>query len=309
MLARGRISAANAPARALGVAEGQACDAALACLARAAPRCRSPPSREAAEARTERALPGAARRVVLVDSASLVRAEDAGAVVVTASHGGLVGGDPAMALRTDAFAALFNDAGIGIEQAGIGRLRGARCARHRGGDRRSGECPHRRGALDAGRRRALGSERDGGVARGRGRSARLGPCRRLGAAAMIERYSDHAANERTFLAWVRSAIAVMAFGFVVEKFDLFLAIAGSSPERHRLAGRLIGDITGLALIVLGGAMIVLATIRFRRTARAIESPEIRPGTGTRMDTVLVGLLVLLGAALFVYLAYTVISRL
>ncbi|MGH7211164.1 MAG: YidH family protein [Acetobacteraceae bacterium] len=126
---------------------------------------------------------------------------------------------------------------------------------------------------------------------------------------MIERYNDHAANERTFLAWVRSAIAVMAFGFVVEKFDLFLAIAGNSHARHRIAGRLIGDITGLALIVLGGAMIVLAAIRFRHTARAIESPERHPGAGTRMDTVLVGLLVLLGAALFVYLAYTVISRL
>ena len=121
MRARGRISAANAPARALGVAEGQTCEAALACLARAVamPLAAIP---EAAEARQGRALPGAGRRVVLVDSASLVRAEDAGAVVVTASHGGLVGGDPAMALRTNAFAALFNDAGIGIERAGIARL-------------------------------------------------------------------------------------------------------------------------------------------------------------------------------------------
>ena len=40
---------------------------------------------------------------------------------------------------------------------------------------------------------------------------------------MIPRYSDHAANERTFLAWVRTAIAIMAFGFLVEKFDLFSA--------------------------------------------------------------------------------------
>ena len=47
---------------------------------------------------------------------------------------------------------------------------------------------------------------------------------------MIERYSDHAANERTFLAWVRTAIAVMAFGFLVEKFDLFLEIATKSAN-------------------------------------------------------------------------------
>ena len=39
---------------------------------------------------------------------------------------------------------------------------------------------------------------------------------------MIRNFSDHAANERTFLAWVRTAIAVMAFGFLVERFDLFL---------------------------------------------------------------------------------------
>ncbi len=46
---------------------------------------------------------------------------------------------------------------------------------------------------------------------------------------MIDRFSDHAANDRTFLAWVRTGIAVIAFGFVVEKFNLFvLVMAGSA---------------------------------------------------------------------------------
>src|ERR1700730_625614 len=39
---------------------------------------------------------------------------------------------------------------------------------------------------------------------------------------MIRGYSDNAANERTFLAWVRTGIAVIAFGFVIEKFNLFV---------------------------------------------------------------------------------------
>ena len=39
---------------------------------------------------------------------------------------------------------------------------------------------------------------------------------------MIRGYSDHAANERTSLAWVRTGIAVIAFGFVIEKFNLFV---------------------------------------------------------------------------------------
>ena len=47
---------------------------------------------------------------------------------------------------------------------------------------------------------------------------------------MIRRYSDHAANERTFLAWVRTAIAVMAFGFVIERFDLFLQVIASQRQ-------------------------------------------------------------------------------
>ena len=42
---------------------------------------------------------------------------------------------------------------------------------------------------------------------------------------MINRYSDHAANERTFLAWVRTGIATIAFGFVIEKFNLFVMAA------------------------------------------------------------------------------------
>ena len=128
---------------------------------------------------------------------------------------------------------------------------------------------------------------------------------------MIERYSDHAANERTFLAWVRTAIAIMAFGFLVEKFDLFLEIAGRSlaGRTPSVAGQLVGNISGLLLILLGGVTMILAIVRFRKTAIDIDSAEQRPGTGERMDVALTILLVMLGGALFVYLAYTVISRL
>ena len=45
---------------------------------------------------------------------------------------------------------------------------------------------------------------------------------------MIRGYADHAANERTFLAWVRTGIAVIVFGFVIEKFNLFLVAMASA---------------------------------------------------------------------------------
>lgn len=128
---------------------------------------------------------------------------------------------------------------------------------------------------------------------------------------MIPRYTDHAANERTFLAWVRTAIAVMAFGFLVEKFDLFLEVASRSLSGEFISprGQAASNIAGLLLILLGGATLVLATIRFRRTALAIASEDIRPSAGERMDLLLVAILILLGGALFAYLTYTVVRRL
>ncbi len=105
---------------------------------------------------------------------------------------------------------------------------------------------------------------------------------------MIRGYSDHAANERTFLAWLRTSIAAIAFGFVVEKFNLFvltLLNAASVDEvaRARLE-KLSGPLpegAGRAFIVVGVISIVVATIRFVRTGRllddqAIHSPSIIP---------------------------------
>jgi putative membrane protein len=128
---------------------------------------------------------------------------------------------------------------------------------------------------------------------------------------MIERYSDHAANERTFLAWVRTAIAIMAFGFLVQKFDLFLRIAAGSLNARSPSGgsQIVGNIAGLLLIVLGGVVMAFAAIRFRKTTLDIDAKEVRPGPGERLDITLVALLLLLGAILFVYLMYTGISGL
>jgi putative membrane protein len=127
---------------------------------------------------------------------------------------------------------------------------------------------------------------------------------------MILRYGDHAANERTFLAWVRTAITVMAFGFLVQKFDLFLRIAAGSLTARSIPphNQIVGTVTALLLIMLGGAMMIFAAIRFRKTTLDIDAEDTRPGPGTRLDIALVALLMLLGTILFVYLIYTVIDR-
>ena len=127
---------------------------------------------------------------------------------------------------------------------------------------------------------------------------------------MIRNFSDHAANERTFLAWVRTAIAVIAFGFVVERFDLFLAFftPASLNGKISIPRAEFGQLAGLILMVLGIGMIVIAAVRFVRTAKEIDRPEILPGTGSRIDLILATLVVLLTAGLAFYLVHALSGR-
>jgi putative membrane protein len=128
---------------------------------------------------------------------------------------------------------------------------------------------------------------------------------------MIKRYSDHAANERTFLAWVRTAIAIMAFGFVIEKFDLFLKYAAPQAAQQEINphGGAVADAAGLAFVALGIAIIAIAGWRFVRTAKDIDSEAEVASPGERFDVALAGMIGLLGAALFLYLSHAVFPTL
>jgi hypothetical protein len=120
MLSHGVISHHNAIAAGLGVAAGMGCAAAGALLSTA------PPGRGGtASYREARAVVGENRhglRIVCVDSVSLVAADDAGQIVLSGSHGGIVSGQRSLAIRVAAAAAFYNDAGVGKDQAGVSRL-------------------------------------------------------------------------------------------------------------------------------------------------------------------------------------------
>jgi putative membrane protein len=121
---------------------------------------------------------------------------------------------------------------------------------------------------------------------------------------MIKRYGDHAANERTFLAWVRTAIATMAFGFLVERFDLFIRFASREGGQANIQeARSTADWAGVVFVLMGVAMVVIAALRFLRTAKQIDSEDEMPGPGVRFDLALAALLVLLGCSLFLYLPH------
>jgi hypothetical protein len=118
MMARGVISHCNKAAAALGVQVGQACAQAAAVLTTAP----MPHSNVPDYAESRFCLRDRAPQVWALDSASLVSAEDKEHILLIGSHGGLLGGRAAAALKYDAIAAVFNDAGIGIENAGTARI-------------------------------------------------------------------------------------------------------------------------------------------------------------------------------------------
>jgi putative membrane protein len=84
------------------------------------------------------------------------------------------------------------------------------------------------------------------------------------------RFRDHAANERTLLAWIRTGIALMAFGFAIARFGLFLqeiAQAGQVPI-HAVRG--LGSAWfGVTLVVLGLVTNAAAVARYSRIRKAL----------------------------------------
>ena len=120
--ARGLISYVNLHAHAAGVRARMSAREALDLLERTnLPPCPAPPPSEERRFRLNEAeAPGV--RVHAIDSAGLVLPEDAGHIVATGSHGALLGGKPETAIKIAVFAALYNDADFGMEDAGIARL-------------------------------------------------------------------------------------------------------------------------------------------------------------------------------------------
>ena len=125
---------------------------------------------------------------------------------------------------------------------------------------------------------------------------------------MIKRYSDHSANERTYLAWVRTSITIMAFGFLIEKFDLFVSFLGekTGDEAH-LHASLSAEIAGIGLFLVGVTIVFTATIRFFTYKKAIESDESTTYNVKKANLLLSALIIFLAIFLLVYMVHKMIE--
>lgn len=122
----------------------------------------------------------------------------------------------------------------------------------------------------------------------------------------------HMANERTFLAWIRTTIGIMAFGFVVEKFSLFLKYMShyldQSPPSPALpwgngpSHQSVSSYLGMVLIGLGALMGILAFVRYKRTEREIDEEIYHPSL--ILDILLTISIVSIAVLLLLYLRHT-----
>ncbi len=114
----------------------------------------------------------------------------------------------------------------------------------------------------------------------------------------------HMANERTFLAWIRTSIGIMAFGFVVEKFALFLKqisyFLGKEvvPPPHGYS-----SLFGIFLVGLGAIMGVLAFIRYKKVERQIDEDTYKPSL--ILDILLTISVLAIGIFLVIYLIHSI----
>jgi putative membrane protein len=115
------------------------------------------------------------------------------------------------------------------------------------------------------------------------------------------RARDHLANERTFLAWVRTGAAIVVFGFAIGRFSIAMRqLATFSGHPVRTAGLSVW--MGASSIVAGVVLVIAGLVRYRKTRTQLDANTFEPA-GFVLDLVTI-LTVLFGLVLAGYLIYT-----
>ncbi len=126
--------------------------------------------------------------------------------------------------------------------------------------------------------------------------------------ANVPNRSDHMANERTFLAWIRTIIAIMAFGFVVEKFSLFIRkfsyiLGRTLPHEAAPSSFEYSSIFGIVLVAMGACMGLLAFVRYKKVEKEINENTYQPSL--LLDVLVTMGIITIGIFLIFYMIHTI----
>lgn len=112
--------------------------------------------------------------------------------------------------------------------------------------------------------------------------------------------SDHLANERTFLAWIRTSVGIMAFGFVVVKFSLFVKqISLILGKENVIPSKGYSGVVGIVLVAVGTITAVLSYMRYKSSARQLDEGGYKHSS--LLITILTAFIFLVSIFLIVYL--------
>jgi putative membrane protein len=120
---------------------------------------------------------------------------------------------------------------------------------------------------------------------------------------LSKKVSDHLANERTFLAWVRTGLATITFGFVLERLPIPAPLAAGKTQPGLVCWAPFSAIVGISLTVLGLVMLGLALLNFLHIRANIDRDAFHPPI--RFVVLLTILASLIGLFLAMYLILTV----
>lgn len=111
---------------------------------------------------------------------------------------------------------------------------------------------------------------------------------------------DHLANERTFLAWIRTSIAMMGFGFVIVKFTLFIKqISFFLQKPLPVSSHGYASVIGILLVASGAFVALFSFLRFKRTEKQIINSNYSPSNF--MTIALTVSIIIIGIFLVIYL--------
>jgi putative membrane protein len=112
----------------------------------------------------------------------------------------------------------------------------------------------------------------------------------------FEKSREHLANERTFLAWIRTSIALMGFGFVIVKFTLFLKEISLLLSTKGVSSKGYSAIVGVIMVALGVIIAILAFLQFKKYENQLNNNSY---VSSSMLSFFITLIILIGGLILI----------